>query len=437
MDYVLYRYDEEVITVEGFMKPLSVIEGWKIIDFLAYSPEGNLRNIDILFYAITNVTVSEKWIKKFKTFSTKSLSFEYEDFPIYPGAILYLSKDKIYKAVLITKGSNQVVVDSNSIKAYIIEPLKELINNSRYVVISDQIRSELQQQIPKVSVWIWCRALSSGDQSPIINLSSFIKGINTMAGEDGGTWNLTLPPIKGSSDEAVWTIDSKTVNFYELVDSMGFQGVSTINKPMREGAESPARNDFFFEKVIQKNDLIFIRFEPLEMDNYEKESSNSPYLIDKKDLPGKVYDMIGLVDNVNLSINSASNSINIGINGRDLTKLLIEDNFFMEPELFLIGNSAGIDLKGLTRIKNELVGHITEREKSIEFVLKFIINALSGMEVVPGELFEGYKERQSTYYHVLEKTFGVGKAEGIWRIITFLLDKKIEKRTLVDFDIGN
>lgn len=84
----------------------------------------------------------------------------------------------------------------------------------------------------------------------------------------------------------------------------------------------------WFTTYVQNNDLVFIRFERLRMEEVQPSSLNSDV----------IWDMMALVDTVSLTVSSLSNDYTVNIQGRDYTKLLVEDGSYFIPLKFVEGS---------------------------------------------------------------------------------------------------
>ena len=164
-------------------------------------------------------------------------------------------------------------------------------------------------------------------------------------------------------------------------------------------------DDNYFNWLIQSNDLIFISFEELEL---ESESGS------------KVFDMIGLVENVSVSID-ASGRGNVSVSGKDLMKLITDDNslFFNtssasgESRIFsntessgkqgdirdadMIGSSKNDPENRLRLSTNQIDGFSQPFNRSIDFVIKGVISQLANIEVVPDYVFTSWGDARTKF----------------------------------------
>ncbi len=343
---------------------------------------------------------------------------------------------------------------------FIAERLKELLNDPKYY---SEIRDTVGQLNGRtdnndITVYIWSRSLSnpgSNTQSGgWINVSRFVDSLTTAVTKAGGMFSMTLWPIEASYNKTFgWEIDNvKRYNVDSVFndvrqDTLAF---SSISKYKNKNDNFVSRTDHFFKSVLRENDLVYIRFEKLAV---EKERSQRSF--GASDVPGNVYDMIGLVDVVGVS--TSSNQITTQVQGRDLTKLLIEDGSIFFPEQ--IGQNIFTDKDSKLARRNliEFVGHSLINAgysyKPISTILKFIFNKFSNLGMVPSSVFSGYGDRfnvskfkletssllsteQKSVIEQVNDEFLNQKREGVWGIIDLVFDFKSANRILADNTIA-
>lgn len=180
-------------------------------------------------------------------------------------------------------------------------------------------------------------------------------------------------------------------------------------------------DDNYFNWLIQSNDLIFISFEELEL---ESESGS------------KVFDMIGLVENVSVNVD-ASGRGSVSVSGKDLMKLITDDNslFFNtssasgESRIFsntesagkqgdirdadMIGGSENSPENRLRLSTNQIDVFALPFNRSIDFVIKGVISQLANIEVVPDYVFTSWGDARTKFrdflsYQEVEETAPAG-----------------------------
>ena len=218
------------------------------------------------------------------------------------------------------------------------------------------------------------------------------------------------------------------------------------------------RKPSFFNTILQKNDLIFIRFEKLQLDKTYSDFTNGEFKkISTQDIPNNVYDMIGLIDQVSIQTDGENSSQTVTIQGRDLSKLVIDDTIYN----FIVGYGVQ-DKEQIIKNANpdKSTGRITidvgeERinvgdgimqdmefnffqTHSVDEWIVFILSQLTNTVIVNDNLFSSYKDRSlitsrqnstnSDGNFQYKKTL----ASGIWQIIKICFDSEATKRRLAD-----
>lgn len=273
----------------------------------------------------------------------------------------------------------------------------------------------------------WAGRIKS-DNNKFMDISDYIVNLTTNVTADGGNFQITLPIINSIEDfvkinpyadspVAIQRSLSYTDRVAKTLD------VYKFGKYFYHKAGMVAMEQNFFNWLIQSNDLIFIAFETLKME---------------ETLGGHVFDMIGLVDSVVVNQN-ANGQGSVTVTGRDLMKLLTDDSslFFNastvwgQSEIFVNTESAGkqgdivnADAYGdkaapidrMRRSTNEIDVFANPFNRTIDFVMKGVISQLANIEVVPSYVFEGWGDRRTRfaefYPGVSSDTSGVGKGAG-------------------------
>lgn len=316
-------------------------------------------------------------------------------------------------------------VDKNiPFEAFFNNEIKNLINNPNYKKVDyGKYSANVEKSFPSITVWCWCRSLGRDHlNGKLINLTKFVTSLSTNNSVNGGNFNLSVSFVKGFYENG-WTIDKKNI--------FSKRGDFTITKSNNTDTyqDSIANNDSFFNLLLQKNDIIFIQFETLKLEK-ERVNENNDLVISFSELSNRKLDFMGLIDNVTFSNDFQSNSINIGISGRDFNKIIIDDGCYFYPLEF---SSKGIFLNGSTeRATNRIFGSIYELnaflDRSIEFSLKFIFDKLSNILVCEDSLFSHI---QKDFVNAIEI-----EQKGIWKAIQIIIDPQLSNRKLVDSSIA-
>ena len=395
----LYTHrDTSITTVDGFVGSLSsIVRGWTVVGLLSYpnSPtEEKSRNIDLLFEE-WNLETRKKYQREIEFYrnatpETKDNS-SLQPLPLEVFQTLRIPVNKFNREVVITE-SNQEVKE-RSFSQFNINKLVELQKDPKYKRVDTGVLSKLgltRDIFPKNTVWIWSRVLGQ-----FFNLTPFIGNLTTHVDSNGGNWSISLPPVIGeyveekvkdsrySQSVKNWKIREGSISFSKNGEYISHGNLHT----KRDGI----RNKFFFKNIISENDLIFIRFETLENEISNRIKYIRDLEIPSYEIPGKIYDMIGLVDSIKES--QSAGDISIQVAGRDFIKPLIEDGcYFYATEfvpggIFIDNSKNELERKrGIDRIDGKIYSLAQTAIKSIDFSLKFIINALSNINIVPDDL---------------------------------------------------
>lgn len=379
------------------------------------------------------------------------------------GAQLLLEQGEINGDLSITDSPN--INATNSFTAFMADKLKVLLQDPQYVNIhkSNKYIGTTKEYYPDISVWMWCRALSKDDnvsnvvgqggsdlQGSFLDITPFIQSINTTVSANGGNFSFILSPLICEPDaEKGWIIKKSTIkNYFSNNVRNNYTAQSSLHTIDKEG--DLKRNQFFFHNIIGANDLIFIRFETLSNESKDRSKDMDKFYVDQSMIPGKIYDMIGLVDVNSITTVPQTNEVGISIQGRDLVKVLIEDGAYIFPEGFasdiFVHNQDNDKL--LKRIYGKYESFALYVERSIDFSLKFIINQLASTGLVPDSVFNGYgsvinskglPEDVRTKFYRLDsdkKSVSAKNLDGVWQIIKLIIDQSVQEIRIIDSSIS-
>jgi len=264
------------------------------------------------------------------------------------------------------------------------------------------------------------------------DLSRFVISLNSSSGQNGGSFVVRFPILgfaeKLTGYQLAYNKDTKD---WDVYSDLGFGGRSVASLPIgslfqwgdQYYGKKPlktAQLNNLFSALISYNDLIFISF-------VRNEDTFTEDTIDKH-VAKNTWDMIGLVDDVRVSVNGASGNGFVEITGRDLMKLLIEDgSYFFNPssaysdesifanEAQAAGGSGvykstgdirdvtdlGSHGHGLVRrlrnMSNEIDIFAYKPMREIIYILKGVVSQLSNIEVVPGEIFIPWEDKRTLW----------------------------------------
>lgn len=340
-----------------------------------------------------------------------------KDLPIKFGTRLAIPANEIERIGLLTQGLEVV---SNNVPAFKARALAELQADSKYNPVKKTAlnytgtnRGKLVESSPEYTVWVWCRALSTDKQEEnegqIFNITPFVQKVTTNVGKNGGNFQITLPPLTCEIENGKWIIKKESVVEFENTQRNTQQGgsyVASVDILTEDNDGETRRSQFLFHNILQANDIVWIRFETLEMEKDQRIIDNKGFTIDKSDIPGRIYDMIGLIDENQQTISGANNDVSINIQGRDLSKLFIEDGtYFYALEMaqgqmnFTGGSTQRNELMQRVFTDNALIYFGLYFNNSIENVFKFVIQQLSSIKIAPDSLFESYGDRRSKRFN--------------------------------------
>ena len=310
--------------------------------------------------------------------------------------------------------------------------ISKIMKNKEYV-----INQNTKKQIPDVKVFGWFKSYYEvskelvNNRTDIVNLnykrfveiSNHIIDISTNVSKNGGTFRITLPLIpcignrktlNGTESDSGWTSWYGFKEDYQNSANYGNIYVYGLNDEINTvlfGKSFFSKNSLkntnldLFGWLIQSNDLIFINFGD---DIKEMED----------DIGMRCFDMIGLVDEVSISRN-ANGSGSVVVSGRDLMKLIQEDSslFFNKSTAWggsqIFGNTESYmktgdilssDMFGgkitpvdrLRRLTNE-INIFAYPNKSIDFILKGVIQKLVNIEICPDDIFSFWGNRRTKF----------------------------------------
>lgn len=433
--YLIYNPLVEENTIEKFYNRNNVIfdKNLSLISFLRYKGGSDKTNLDRIF---------DKYSQFYKDiYRDERINCLYSDLnqinqsailklPIFPNTDLWVPKNSFVEELLAIRGKNLFIEETNS-TFYFADKFFEMMSNPDYVRVENIVEYGRDISVEMISenvqVWIWSRALSR-----IINVSPFIQSISTQKSEVG-SFNFNLLPIE---------------NLQEL-DSIG---VGDFLNFFRINDGSKNKLDFFY-KNLQYNDIVFIRFEKLKLEDSMK--SRDDLVIDQLELPKQIWDMIGLIDSVSQSSTYSSADYTVSVSGRDLMKLLIEDgSYFLS--LRYLNNSESNFVFGFNREGKWFKRNVGDKDgqggfvsyffpkgvRTIKDTLGFIVNQLSNIGILPDnqDIFSNYEDKRTQIYKVLENQNNISassdEANGIWQIIKLLVDSKLDQKVVVDPSIA-
>lgn len=375
---------------------------------------------------------------------------------IKPGTTVYLPNDSITAEMQKILGSD-IFLEQTEFNAFWTEVQQALLKDSGYVpfdAIAEStylsvkgntgIIGALSAQVKalNIRIWVYVRALGK-----MFDISPWVVNCSTSKDKSAGSFSIE---VSYTSTLQVDSYGNEFVNQESLMN------------------QDRKLNQDWFSKFVQNNDLIFIRFEQLKMERYADmalaPTNNKTYEVpvsdlgtvntvtdektgETKDIP-LIWDMLGLVDSVRVDYSSNINNYSIQIEGRDYTKLFVEDGSYFIPLKFVEGSPDqwfyGGDPESAWFKRNMITGaydyYFAYSFQRIANVIWFVINQLSSIGIVDDSLFascakiteklpvetgdDKYKQKDN-------------KVKGIWQMVRVFVDEALEDRRIVDRSLVN
>lgn len=310
-----------------------------------------------------------------------------DQLPLKVGTVLLLPKNKLNTntdSLLLTQSFQPN--DGTKFNVFVSDTLRELLANNNYKPIDLGSGGKVIESYPKITVWIWSRTLNE-----LINVSPFVYSCSTNSGDDGTGFSLSLAPIIAKYSDG-WKIDRRSVTDFTSKEFIAQSNLFKSTNP-----NSFKESDFYFTRVLSPNDLIFIQYEALELEKNERAKDSSKFSVDYGEIPGRIYDLIGFVDTVSMVSNPQSAEIGIQVQGRDLSKALLDTGSYFHIEEYLGTLFPNNDQS--EKLRSAIYGKIenfsTMGYRSITEHINIILNLLAPTGYVPNEIFEAYGENKN------------------------------------------
>lgn len=331
---------------------------------------------------------------------------------------LLIPLEKITQDYAFIMGEDKVG-DIKTISQYDKELLNEIINedfvpSEKYLNLQDSKR--LLKSKTNINLDVNLKIIVfAKSKNKFIEITKFASYVTTNVTHTGGNFEINLPFF--TSEDNIKNYDNSNIS-----DINGYRKALELSS------------------LFKENDLIFIKYEYLNSENNNLNDSNL--------IKGYWWDLIGLIDTTFIEQQNDFKII-LKIKGRDLVKLLIEDNnFFIAYQLanqrktVFGGNSSKIFKRLFTT--GEYCNYFVKSLRSIENTLGWITSQLTNIQVITNEclstLQKEYGEdwnKEFVFTKNGEKKLEKQKIEGIWGLIDILIDEKITHYRIVDPSITN
>lgn len=429
LEYIHKETSEDTVG-KFFRKNQPLTNNLSLIDFLKYKGDSTTTNASRLldkYDGIQEILFGDyiNEINKGKKYLLTNS--EAERLPLNINTTLLIPKGNFIEEIVSIQGKN-LFLEQKNFTFFFADKLYALLTDLKYVK-AENLKLEgrdidIEYINENAEVWIWVRALNK-----IVNVSPFIQDMSTQK-SDIGSFSITLNPIHNLED----------LQFIESNDILSYY---SLNDGSRHEID-------FFHKNIQYNDIVFIRFEKLELEKELRESFQNQFIVDKSSLAGgKIWDMIGLVDICSISNSFSNTDYSVSVTGRDFMKLLVEDGSYFLTQRFLSGGiisfKASENDKWFKRMFADPTGkggflnyNFNTSQRSIIDTVGFIVNQLSNLGVLGGEeLFSNYEDRRTSQYQVTGAEYDGSRIDtklidGVWQIIKIMYDSRLSDRRVVD-----
>lgn len=346
---------------------------------------------------------------------------------------LLLDPEKISRSFLSKISENQVI-NSTSFPIFYTKIREEMESSERYVPSQTYLKgSDGSYGNPVtyinsfVQVWVYCKS-----KGKIYDITRLCNSVTVNSNKPGSNFSIDCPMFDGKIED----LDLQENN------SVIISGIPKIHP---------------LSKLVTSNDIVWIKFEELEVEedhrnlgwNMSENKWNINYaIIDEFSLADQFYDLIGLVDSTSPSTTPGEASGSVNISGRCLSKLFIDDEALFFPLAVITDSNSGNLLIGSSH-QDKLVKRLfadglnyslfAKSFRTIEDTMKFYINQLSNMSLLPKEVeesfFRSYGDRRTQVYSLKgeeKPTVQTKFAAGIYQIIKFQFDGAVKDRTIVD-----
>jgi len=321
------------------------------------------------------------------------------EYPISVGTKLHVKRSSISQI----EYSSNITITKASEKTIFPEVLRVATNSNLFKRNSTRIENT------KVHVMVWNRSKHMDASDGWIDVSEDVRVCSVQSSMNDSNFSFEVAERNTIMRDGWYKSEGDSINRLNLKND---------------------RSKFFYQTAIQQNDLVFIRFEKLSI---ESEDNNHP-------VSNRWYDMIGLVDAVSTTTSSQASDVSTIIRGRDLSKVLIDDNSYFNP--FSIGhvNSQFGGVLGDRYDSGEFFDITPFLSRSINETVKFIVERIASINYIPSEIFSSW-ENPTQFEAAGTRDDGVDVrasfSRGVWSIIKVFIDDNVQDLRLVDDSITN
>ncbi len=335
-----------------------------------------------------------------------------------------ITTEKIRESTLFPFVLRKLSLDPGYVPAY----------NNRGIITKDVY--------PHISVMAWSKVLEAHTGNGYIDITADVISCNIGSRMGGGDFSIELQPKVGYLNGTEGDIPNR--NSWEVKGAIGtIDGESiSINNVNREklyvdsrvpdgriGSEY-RRNHMYYNMIFQQNDMVWIKFERLGFEDKSALDNNRF---------GEWYDMIGLIDVSPVGINSKNTDSRVMIRGRDLTKVLEDDNAYFNP--YSIGHASSVygdSPHANGRYENGSFKDLAAiQARSIQQSIEFIFHRIASIGYVPDNIFRNLQDPTIITRINRGDTNERKPVRGIWQCIKLFIDESIKDLRVVDDSISN
>jgi len=411
---IFYR-DKSITTLKQLFDKEKIVN-LSIDDFLdIQDPFTGQTNREAIFTAL-----SAQQRKKQGITSAKDVN---QSTKISPPVTFWVTIDNI--EVNIIKHESQFV-RYKDVDAFLSEEIKEIINSNLFSNESN----DYSNYTPQISVYLWSKTfdnkttiVSGFTNGALVNLSSFIDSVTIGNYDTGGnfTMQISLVPV---TDKAIVTDLDKVHKMWDIDTNFIRYGDKTKNNVIKtfvhkddgvylDGLYSDKRNVDFGTVGLNTNDIVFIK-----LSAFKKQTNNDNFYVDNNVLVDENFDMIALIDKVDVAYEP--NEVTITITGRDLMKLISDDGSFFFPNsysneesesgVFINQTNTGDAQNTLNKYFNSgvnshsrfvstglILPFFNPSARTIKAVVELVIGKLSNIQICPDDVFESYGNKRTKF----------------------------------------
>jgi hypothetical protein len=320
---------------------------------------------------------------------------------------------------------------------------------------------------PQCTVYIWCRSLWLAGVDPIRNITADCISVTTSSDlKSGGSFTLELAPIPGVFNGFAWdpvgrdgdlstghvvTVGATTSKRFETNSQFTTNRTNEFESDLsvESGENIRTHTDMYYDKLLFSNDVVFIKFEQLEIDK------NEGFDIQLAD---QWYDLMGLIDGTNSNYNGANSIMSVSVQGRCFQKVLNDESGYYNPySVGKVGSYFGeyADLVSPRSFDGGIYAYRTVEYLTIGSSMEFALYALISNEFVPSACFtdnwswedlnhlyldfsnkDGSGRKIQKHQTESKDNLGAFGLRGIWKKIKLWIDPRVSELIVYDDSIS-